>query len=52
MVAVDLLPVGAPRRDWRAVSISDGMVIVRHREQSKTVEMAEHFAAGLQLYAG
>jgi ATP-grasp N-terminal domain len=52
VVAVDLLPVGAPRRDWRAVSISDGMVIVRHREQSKTVEMAERFAAGLHLYAG
>jgi biotin carboxylase len=52
VAAVDLLPVGAPRRDWRAVSISDGMVIVRHREQSKTVEMAEHFAAGLHLYAG
>jgi hypothetical protein len=52
VVAVDLLPIGAPRRDWRAVSISDGMVIVRHREQSKTVEMAEHFAAGLHLYAG
>src|SRR5580698_4212503 len=47
VVAVDLLPVGAPRRDWRAVSISDGMVIVRHREQSKTVEMAEQFATGL-----
>jgi len=27
-------------------------VIVRHREQSKTVEMAERFAAGLHLYAG
>jgi formate-dependent phosphoribosylglycinamide formyltransferase (GAR transformylase) len=52
VVAVDLLPVGAPRRDWRAVSISDGAVIVRHRERSKTVEMAEHFATGLQLYAG
>src|SRR5450755_5022186 len=51
VVAVDLLPVGAPRRDWRAVSISDGMVIVRHRELSKTVEMAERFAAGLHLYA-
>ena len=51
MVAVDLLPVGAPRRDWRAVSISDGMVIVRHRELSKTLEMAERFAAGLHLYA-
>ena len=51
VVAVDLLPVGAPRRDWRAVSISDGMVIVRHRELSKTIEMAERFAAGLHLYA-
>ena len=51
VVAVDLLPVGAPRRDWRAVSISDGMGIVRHREQSKTVEMAERFAAEFHLYA-
>jgi len=32
VAAVELLPVGAPRRDWRAASISDGMVIVRHGE--------------------
>ena len=51
VVAVDLLPVGAPRRDWRAVSISDGMVIVRHQELSHTIEMTERFAAGLHLYA-
>jgi biotin carboxylase len=51
VVAVDLLPVGASRRDWRAVSISDGMVIVRHRELSNTIEMTERFAAGLHLYA-
>jgi biotin carboxylase len=51
VVAVDLLPVGAPRRDWRAVSISDGMVIIRHRELSNTIKMAERFAAGLHLYA-
>jgi len=51
VVAVDLLPVGAPRRDWRAVSISDGMVIVRHRELSNTIKMTERFAAGLHLYA-
>ena len=35
VAALDLLPVGAPRRDWRATSISDGMVIVRHPELSK-----------------
>ncbi len=51
VAALDLLPVGAPRRDWRAVTISDGMVIVRHRELPKTLEMAERFAAGLHLYA-
>jgi biotin carboxylase len=52
VVAVDLLPVGAPRRDWRAMSISDGVVIVRHRELANTREMAERFAAGLHLHAG
>ena len=51
VVAVDLLPVGARRRDWRAVSISDGMVIVRHRELSHTREIAERFGSGLDLYA-
>ena len=52
VVAVDLLPVGAPRRDWRASIIGDGMVIVRHRELSKTLEMTERFAAELHLRAG
>jgi formate-dependent phosphoribosylglycinamide formyltransferase (GAR transformylase) len=51
VAAVELLPVGAPRRDWRAVSISDGMVIVRHRELSQTIEMAQRFACDLHLYA-
>jgi len=52
VVSLELLPVGAPRRDWRATLISDGMVIVRHRELSKTVEIAERFAADLHLHAG
>jgi hypothetical protein len=52
VVAVDLLPVGAPRRDWRAVILSDGMVIVRHPELAKTLEMSERFASELHLHAG
>ncbi len=52
VAALDLLPVGAPRRDWRASIVSDGMVIVRHRELSKTIEMTQRFAADLRLYAG
>src|SRR6266849_1870007 len=52
VAAVDLLPVGAARRDWRATSISDGVVVVRHRELSRTVQMADRFAAELHLFAG
>jgi len=51
VAALDLLPAGAPRRDWRATIVSDGMVIVRHPELSKTIEMSDRFAAELQLYA-
>jgi formate-dependent phosphoribosylglycinamide formyltransferase (GAR transformylase) len=52
VVLVDLLPVGAERRDWRAVLISDGMVIVRHPELQQVIEMTERFASDLHLYAG
>lgn len=49
---VDLLPVGAPRRDWRATLLSDGMVIVRHPELGPLVELSERVGTDLQLYAG
>jgi biotin carboxylase len=51
VVAIDLLPVGAPRRDWRATLIADGMVIVRHPDLAPTLEMAHRFAADLHLFA-
>jgi hypothetical protein len=51
VVLVDLLPVGAARRDWRATTIGDGIVIVRHRELQRVIEMTERFASDLQLYA-
>jgi len=50
--AIDLLPIGAPRRDWLMTLISDGMVIVRHPELRSCVEIADRFATELQLYAG
>ena len=49
--AIDLLPIGAPRRDWLMTLISDGMVIVRHPELESCVEIADRFATELQLYA-
>jgi formate-dependent phosphoribosylglycinamide formyltransferase (GAR transformylase) len=51
VAALELLPVGAPRRDWRATLIADGMVIVRHPELPFAMEMAQRFAADLRLYA-
>ena len=51
VAALELLPPGAPRRDWRATLIADGMVIVRHPDLPKAMEMAQRFAAELHLYA-
>lgn len=52
IVWVDLLPVGAPRRDWKNTLISDGMVIVRHPELSSCTEIADAVGTRLQLRAG
>jgi formate-dependent phosphoribosylglycinamide formyltransferase (GAR transformylase) len=51
VAAIELLPVGAPRRDWRATTTADGMVIIRHAELPAALEIAQRFAAELQLYA-
>jgi len=51
VVALELLPVGAPRRDWRATLIADGMVIIRHPDLPTALHIARRFAAELQLYA-
>ena len=51
VVHIDLLPIGAHRRDWRATLISDGMIIVRHPELQRVIEMTDRFASDLHLYA-
>jgi len=51
VVLVDLLPVGAPRRDWRATVMGDGWVVVRHHDLQRVIEMTERFAGDLHLYA-
>ncbi len=52
VVEVDLLPPGAPRRDWKQTLLSDGHVIVRHPDLSATLEIADRFATDLRLFAG
>jgi hypothetical protein len=48
---LDLLPIGAHRRDWRATLISDGMVIVRDPDLDRLVMIADRFGTELQLFA-
>ena len=48
---LDLLPIGAPRRNWQATLISDGMVFLRHPDLQTLTEMADLFATRLRLYA-
>jgi hypothetical protein len=51
IVHVDLLPVGAPRRDWVLTLVSDGYVTVRHPDWEKLKEMADVVGTDLRLYA-
>jgi hypothetical protein len=51
VAALDLLPVGTPRRDWKQTLISDGMVIVRHADLDAALDMADRFGMELQMVA-
>lgn len=48
----DLNQVGQPRRDYRKVVEGDGWVVLRHPDLSRTIEMADHFATDLRMFAG
>jgi hypothetical protein len=52
VVHVELVPVGAPRRDWRQSAVGDGWVVVRHPSLEYTLEMADRVGTDLRLYAG
>jgi hypothetical protein len=52
IVAADLLPVGAHRRDWKQTLLSDGWVFVRHPDLGITMEIADRVGVDLQMYAG
>jgi hypothetical protein len=52
IVNVDLLPVGAPRRDWILTLISDGYVTVRHPDKDTLFAIADAVGTDLNLYAG
>jgi hypothetical protein len=47
----NLLPIGAPRRNWKQTLVSDGFVIVRHPELDVTLAMADEFGEDVRLFA-
>ncbi len=46
-----LLPVGAPRRNWKHTLLSDGFVMVRHPEWAEAYRMSFLAATDIKLYA-
>jgi len=52
VVHVEMLPVGAPRRDWKATLLSDGHVMVRHPDLQATLEICDAFGTDVTLHAG
>jgi ATP-grasp domain len=51
IVHLDLLPVGAPRRNWVQTLVSDGYVVVRHPDLQACMDIADAVGTDLQLYA-
>jgi biotin carboxylase len=52
IAAVELLPIGAPRRNWLLTLVSDGFLVVRHPDLQTTLDMADAVGTDLHLYAG
>jgi len=52
VAAIDLVPVGAPRRDYRQVVTGDGWICVRHPDLDTTLRMADAFGSELRICAG
>ena len=50
--ALELNPIGSPRRDWKNVLVGDGMVIIRHPDRDTALQMRNHVQAHLHLVAG
>lgn len=51
LCAENLLPIGAPRRNWKQTLLSDGVLIVRHPDWDTTFQMAQMAATEIQLFA-
>jgi len=49
---VDLVPVGAPRRDWKQVVTGDGWMVARHPDLGETLRLADRLSSEVRMIAG
>lgn len=52
IVHIDLLPVGAERRNWVLTLVSDGYVVVRHPDLQACMDISDAVGTELRLVAG
>ena len=52
LVNEDLLPIGAPRRDWHDTLLSDGYLTLRHPDYATCRTLADAVVRELKVYAG
>jgi hypothetical protein len=52
LVRDGLLPLGAPRRDWRQTLVSDGYLAVRHADREACLDMMDDIIRNLRVEAG
>lgn len=52
LIIEDLLPIGAPRRDWHQTLLSDGTLMVRHPDFATCKAMMDVLVNDVRLYAG
>ncbi|MFZ5481237.1 MAG: ATP-grasp domain-containing protein [Myxococcota bacterium] len=48
----ELLPIGAPRRDWQQTFLADGNIVVRHPDWDEARRMAMEAATSIRMFAG
>ncbi len=51
VVEEKLLPIGAPRRNWKHTLVSDGYILLRHPDWDRACELAMEAATDITMYA-
>jgi hypothetical protein len=52
IVNLDILPIGAPKRNAEQTLVGDGIIMLRHPDLQTLLDMADRFGTDLQMYAG